>query len=779
MMPLIKYEFIKMRGRKSFIVILILLLLSQFFLFSVSLNQKIPLSAYQKFHQTLLSLPNEKRYEFTKKEYEKYQSFMILEQLTQLRQNEQKNASIIEELLQENPNVENYQQEYISNHQPQYTSSLEQDAQFLEMMFDEMTQLKTYFQYIKDIQQQAQQLSGISIFQSHQNQNEIERSAKDFQKLTHVEITYDIQYPLEQVFSFDFTILFLVIIVLSLSYCLIMEERETGLMNLLKFSQNGYMKVIIAKFIVMFLITSIICFLVYVGKLGYMAWNCGLGDLSRSIQSLAHYRQCPLQMNVKQWVGLMIGFKILALSLLGIMMMSLCLVVKNRLFSWISILVFFVVEVFCYLMIHPLSSLYLWKYINMISFLQTDTYLKIYRYISVFGLSTTLYHLHIFVITVGLILGSISCICIYVCKRDFSLRNAHFVFQHCFHLSSLCSFEFYKMIKIQKVGILIILSLFLQYYQYHHVSVYMDSESSIYQSYMQYLQGPLTDEKIKWIEQQQDYFDSLHQQIEKIENNINLTSQKKQSLKENISMKLIGENVFNDVKEQYEWIQKHPQAEFVYERPYEEYFLSSSWSLAPSLMLMIFLSLSLYQVINIEYENHVNEVSQITINGNHRILELKIIGCVIIIGIGMSIFYGTPLIFLHSVYGFSSLGASVISIPTFRSLPSVLTLGHLFLIDGLIKFIICMSLTSFLLMISVKARHTMTTLFISLCLFVIPLFLIYNQIDCFKDISFYPMLNCIQYCIENPILLIVQIMISIIVMILSLKKVFQQYFHVL
>lgn len=90
MMPLIKYEFIKMRGRKSFIVILILLLLSQFFLFSVSLNQKIPLSAYQKFHQTLLSLPNEKRYEFTKKEYEKYQSFMILEQLTQLRQNEQK-----------------------------------------------------------------------------------------------------------------------------------------------------------------------------------------------------------------------------------------------------------------------------------------------------------------------------------------------------------------------------------------------------------------------------------------------------------------------------------------------------------------------------------------------------------------------------------------------------------------------------------------------------------------------------------------------------------------
>ena len=83
MISLIKYEFIKMRGRKSFIVILILLLLSQFFLFSVSLNQKIPLSAYQKFHQTLLSLPNEKRYEFTKKEYKKYQSFMIFKQLTQ------------------------------------------------------------------------------------------------------------------------------------------------------------------------------------------------------------------------------------------------------------------------------------------------------------------------------------------------------------------------------------------------------------------------------------------------------------------------------------------------------------------------------------------------------------------------------------------------------------------------------------------------------------------------------------------------------------------------
>ncbi len=96
-----------------------------------------------------------------------------------------------------------------------------------------------------------------------------------------------------------------------------------------------------------------------------------------------------------------------------------------------------------------------------------------------------------------------------------------------------------------------------------------------------------------------------------------------------------------------------------------------------------------------------------------------------------------------------------------------------------VKFIICMSLTSFLLVISVKTRHTMTTLFISICLFVAPLFLIYNQVDFFKNISFYPMLNSIQYCIENPILVIVQIIISIIVIILSLKIVFQQYFRVL
>lgn len=144
--------------------------------------------------------------------------------------------------------------------------------------------------------------------------------------------------------------------------------------------------------------------------------------------------------------------------------------------------------------------------------------------------------------------------------------------------------------------------------------------------------------------------------------------------------------------------------------------------------------------------------------------------------IWISIFYGMPILFLHQAYGFANLDASVISISAFRALPSLLTLGHLFMIDMVIKGIALTMLTSFVLMLSVKLKHSMTTLLICLCGFVVPIFLFYNHIDILESFSLYPMLSSLQYALNQPLLLMIQIIVSISIIVISLKIVFRDYF---
>lgn len=787
MFSLIKVEFIKIFQKKNLILFLLLLCIANIgiFAYAQNVNHSISPAAYQRLQTKLNEIPNNERYDFIKSEYEKYEAFMFIEQLISLRINPQENQDRIELLINEHPDIEEkYSQEYHNNHQSYYTDYLESDVEFLSQIVDEFEVLYQYPQKIESIQNQAQTITSISIFQKETNsfeQKNINKSAKDYQNMVSTPLTYTSEKGLYEAISFPLTSLFIMISMMVLASHMIMEEKEKKLFSIIKLTKKGQYPTIFAKIIVLLSLVALITFVMVVTQLFCSHIIYGLGDLNRSLQSMASFSHCPFSLNVVQFISVFMFMKWLSACLIGIIMIFITILINNKVMAFLSIIILIVIEYILYLFIAPLSSFYLFKYINIISILQTDTFFQIYHNMNILGEPVSL---HIFTFICMLILFAIMFIatCItYRYQRNMILKSFELKIPQFFPLSlSLRGQELYKVFHLQKVLMLCILCMGVQFYQYHDMSLYIDTETRIQQQYLKELEGPLTDEKEQWLLQEKGHYDELNQQLMQIslkEKDGTITRLQAIQMSEPIEQQLIGQDVFQRIYTQYENIKDNPQKQFVFDIAYQQFFIKTSWTMMPTLLLFILLILGLSSLINYEYQNQMYRVTQTTLKGNKPLIYIK---CEITIIISLIFFVMItipPLILLGQTYGFSSLSASLVSIENLSIFPSWMSIGMGCLFSLLLRFFAVLCLTFGIQAIAVKTRNTLLTLFISLFIFLVPILLAYGGYHLLDNISLYPLLFNGQYVQTASGLL--QILFLVIgytlLLILSIKYIFRYY----
>lgn len=751
MLSLIKFEFLKIFQKKNLILFLLLLCIVNMgvFVYAQNLDRSITPKAYQRLQSQLDEIPNNKRYDFVKSEYEKYEAFAIIEQLTTLRIDSQNNQHMIETILNEHPDIERkYSQDYQENHRSYYTDHLESDVEFLSQIVDEFEVLHQYPQYIENIQNQAQTISSISIFQSTVDdfeQKNILQSAKDYQERSATYLTYTSEKGIHEALSFPLTSVFIMISMMVLVSTMMIEEKEKKLFSIIKLTLKGQYPTMLAKGIVMITIVGIITFLMVSEQLFYSAVTYGLGDLTRSLQSLASFSHCPFSFNVYQFMIVFIFVKWLAACLIGFMMMLMAIVIKNKVFTFLSIIVLIVVEYIFYLFVPPLSSFYLFKYVNIISVLQTDTFFQIYRNVNICGEPVSLHALtFICMFSMFMIMFVVTCIT-YHYQRNMTLQSFELKISK-FSLPSSLSLrgqELYKAFHFQKVMMLCILCIGIQFYQYHDMSLYINTETKIKQQYMKELEGPLTHKKEQWLNLQKEHYDELNQQLNHIsqkELDGSITHLQAIHMSEPIEQQLVGEEVFQEIYEQYQDIQKNPQKQFVFEEAYQQFFIETSWTMMPTLLLFILLILGLSSLINYEYQNQMYRVTQATVKGNKVLIRTKCEIAVFISFLFFLIITIPPLILLAQTYGFSSLSASIVSIESLTLLPSWMSIGMGCFMSFLLRFLAVLCLTFGIQALAVKTRNQLLTLFISLFIFLVPLLLAYGGFDLLNSISLYPLL---------------------------------------
>ncbi len=775
-----RYEFHKVLSQKKLVLFLLGLIVVNLISFAYyeNMNVTVPLHAYSQFNQDIQSISNSKRYDYIEKEYEKYNAFLLIEQISQLSIHQEENQYMINDIQNDYPYIEQYKDEYQHGYTLKYASSLESEVHFLESIKDEWNALYQYPQYLENIENKAQTIQNISIFQQEDNSNVI-KTAKDYQALKNVTITYELEKGVKDAISFPLTSYFLLIGIFVVSSFLIIEEKDKRLFLLIKTTLKGQYQTILAKCMVIIVIVAVMSLLMILSQLWYMHIHIGLGDLTRSIQSLRSYLYSSFQWNVIELIVGIVCLKYFTICCIGLLMMLLMIVFQHKIYVMMIVMGIGVIEFILSLVISPLSSLYLWKYINFISFMQPEIFFQIYKNVLLGNQLILLQNIAWIVISVLLMMLFIMCIVIYIYQKEYQIPSFYLIFQRERHISlSLFKQEIYKCLWVQKVFFLIIISSMILGYQYMSLTIPQEMDIIVYQGYMEVLNGKLTKEKEIYIEKEKQRYEDLHQKLEDFiqqEKEGKISQIQRINMSESIEQQIMYEHVFNQIIEQYQIIQENPSMDFVFSYPYEQMFFETKWTFIPILLLLFISILSTSSIITYEYQNQCYSLMKTTQHGHHKTITYKLllsVGLVIILFIITQL--PTVLLFMKT-YGFSSLSSSAISIGCL--LPKEVTILGAWILHVFIQLLAILIVVMVGHGIVIYTKNFNLSLFIIMLVFFVPMLLSYGGIHFLDCVSLYPLLMNGIYVLEQTKLLHLGISLLgySLLLISSIKYIYKKY----
>lgn len=786
-MRLLIFEFQKIIYKKSIIISLIAICLSSicFFVYDQHLNPSFSNQAYKLLQKQLDTIPNQERYDYIKTEYEKFRAFEAIETIQVLKVNEEDNQYLIDELLSENPEIDStYQRLYQESHNPIYTDSLEDEVVFLESIYQEFDVLHQYPDYLQGIQEKAKEIVSISIFNQGDDfsSKNIKKTADDYQHLSNIDLIYESEKGIYDATTFSMTNFFLLIAMFVISSSIIYEEKEKNLFKIIKITKNGQWKIIVSKCIVMILMTGMVVFVMQGLQLLYMKYIIGLGNLSKPIQSLAYFNKCSLKINVLEFLLLFFFMKWISASIIGLFMITFMILFHHLIFSIVTTVSLISIEWLLYVYIGALHPMYLLKYLNLISFLQTDNIFIVYRNIDFFSHPVSLQWVMVIVVLIVAVISFSASVFSYYYKKDMSVSNLELTcwIKHQKPSLSLFNQELYKTFWIQKVIFLILICIGLQIYQYKDTSIYLSQDYSIYLAYMKKLEGPLTNEKEQFILEEKNRFETIHEKqesIKKQEIDNRISKEQSQLLQEQLDQQCIGEEVFNQIVEQYEKIKHNPNREFVIPFFYQYTFLNSTWTMLPCIIMCLFSLIASIQIFPYEYKNQVNRITLLTTNGKQSIIRNKIMISFILCVLFLIITVAPVIILFALKFPVSMPFAPALSLNELSLIPKWIPLIGVYIITILIQLFGIFSMTVTIHMIATKIKNMMLTCFISIIIFVIPLLLAYGNIHILDNISLYPLLMSGMYLadISNVHQLLFSISIYLVVALSSVYYIKKNY----
>lgn len=754
MISIISQECYKLWHKRNFLLLLILLFLTNFALFAYQEHQQsIPISAYQKLQQDLLKLPNDERYTFICEYDDKIQAFSTLQQIQNL-QSTQNNENLIASIREKHPNLNQYRKAFQQSH-TYYTDNLEQEAMFMQEIRTEMNTLHQYPDMLQEIEEKAASISSISIFtkQDTFSLQNIKKTADDFKNMKDTTITYQLQKGIQDATSFVFTDFCIILIVFAIAISMILDEKSKRLFSIIRPCKKGQWPVIFSKCIVLLLSMAIITILFQISNLCYMNSICDFGDLHASMLSLADHIQSTLPISIETYLLLFICIKWLAVCFIGYIMLAITILSRNKAACIAGILTFLSIELACYLYIPDNTAFQIFKYVNVISFLRTDIFFQKYLNINILQHAISLQHLSFLVLMIALVCSILmNCIFYKKCKY-MQLSEIKLPFRIASHHKTPISYtlwkqECYKLFIIQKGFIILIFMLCLQSYIFQNKQIYLTAEEQLWITYMHTLRGSPTEEKDAWIKQQLETFSTLHKQAEDLQKqlkNQTITNKRYMELSQIIDSKLYSEPYVQNIIERYQYVKedKHRQlfAPFVYQR----LFFDKDLQIIPGIIALIFLIFLLSNFECMEHQNQMYRILQTTPNGRKKLYHHKLMIGLLSGALITFLAFIFDFMLLYQSYGFPCMQASITSLPEFSNLPASMTILQFMILGYACKLFMIETSVCILFAISKIFKHPAYVMLILMIFIIVPLILNLMGIHLLDGISYYSLCNSADF----------------------------------
>ena len=318
-----------------------------------------------------------------------------------------------------------------------------------------------------------------------------------------------IQYQLTDLFL----LVFLFLIVMEFQ-----AERKKGLVFLVRSTIGGRSKLYLQRMAILAFATFVgaICF--YGANLVGILFGFGLGDLSRSLQSLPEFMKCPYGITIGAYLLRSLFLKMTGCFGVAVMFYALigCL---NTVMAYLLSAVFIAGELLTGLLIPPISSWNGFRYVNLFTLIRCEEYYKDAIFINAFGHAKEALPLTLTIFGIMFLIVLVAGFAIHgrkyvvVSHRGEKIFDAiarlreRFSIQH-----TLMGWEGYKLLLKQK-GLLILAAVFLvhltlsmQYEYYYPVDVFQ----RMY--YIEY-HGEITEDRVRVAERSMEILQNTEQSL--------------------------------------------------------------------------------------------------------------------------------------------------------------------------------------------------------------------------------------------------------------------------
>lgn len=389
---------------------------------------------------------------------------------------------------------------------------------------------ESYKVFLSEMEERAKKsmlLLGNSAGRSYVYSN-AQKTCEDYKGLSSIEIINDNCYGIVEFAKYDYGIYFVIGCAVILAYFVFFEERKSGMLLLMKGAKYGHVPLVRTKMLVMALGSILFTVLQEIMHLCMTGYYYGFGDLSRSIQSVPEFRNCPIVISVGEGILLLVMVRVWIAIISSIFVGMVSVIIRNEFVAILTIVVAFGAEVVCgqsLLLTEGLNFLkcinpfFEWNMINVLG-----TYLNLNIVGDAIGKEQVAFVVSVIVLVVCLVIAERSFHKKYQIRIQSRVdkialwwrRKTAFFWKNV----NLLWFELYKNLFQQKRIFLILIMVFIcvvQVNTYDDIRYYDNAYEASYNSYMKKISGKVTKESINFIETEQAYVDELQNRLESLE----------------------------------------------------------------------------------------------------------------------------------------------------------------------------------------------------------------------------------------------------------------------
>ena len=635
-----------------------------------------------------------------------------------------------------------------------YTDDSYSERKLLDNAENQLKIVSDYKAYINKIIEKSDNITGVSIFEdssSFSYKNAV-KTAEDYKPLSNIETAYSNSEGVNMATDFMLTDLIVILLLCIVCDALIGSERNININSLQRTCRYGRNKSAISKMVVGFITTAVICLMFYGVNYIIAGYTYGFGDLFRPIQSVDSFSNCTLRINVLQYLMLHFITKVLVMYLIYTIVNVLSMVGKSKTISYIAFLCILIVSYCLNLFIGDNTSLMCFKYINLISFVDTKNVISHYRNINIFGEPIN-YVTCFWIVLLVLLLGLVALnILIYSRKKITAYNKSNNSFLSKLKIScgstNVIVHELYKTFVSNKVGIIILVVLLTQLYITISSPIVLSNDEKYQKYYFSYYAGDFNSNTKSKIENQ----------IKKYEDN-------KKSMDKCMSdydNGLITKEKYEDLFSTYSTIDEDYSNFKKYVIPYYDYLkskadksvsvvnyngycallgLKGNLSNTYCLALYVLMVICIIPIFTVEYERKSIHLLSSTKLGFKSLVFKKIVCSCIVTALLNLLIYVPYFIRIISSYGINELGTAACSIEELSNISDGLSILNVIIITFAIRLLVSLIITVIISGISLFTKNTIISIIITTLVFVVPLLLPINDINILNSFSFYHLQN--------------------------------------